>query len=258
MSRCPWAHLLLLLVLQVPSEDTVLCTASIYAKEMKAAGHDRQLLQDSLAPLVRCRHLSKFWLQALLLSDNAEEQPISYGQATDVTLTLTKLLRQLKHMLLLQQAAKGPRLTAAFVSAGVPDAPASWLLPARPGRRLNSTAHNEWAVDVADITAAAQKAARKQKQVYVRSGLLSALVMGVAWKIMLVCKPAEDRQNVVRVRRLLPTCQQEPPAAPPTALISPGRGRPTDSNSSWSVPRLAVASALQVSGQHLAGQTHHT
>jgi hypothetical protein len=49
----------------------VLFTAQAYVDNLAAAGGDTQQAVDTLAPLLRCPHLSQLWLSATVLSDDA-------------------------------------------------------------------------------------------------------------------------------------------------------------------------------------------
>jgi hypothetical protein len=122
--------------------------------------------QDRLAPLVRCPHLSQFWLTAAVLSDDAPK------------LLLSGLQTQLKRLILAQEVTR-TQLTADELKEGVPNAPASWLLPARVTKPVSSVTV-EWAVVVADIRRAALQAASSHKTVSLSSPS-SAPLHGVTW-----------------------------------------------------------------------------
>jgi hypothetical protein len=76
------------LCLQVASEDTVLYTAQAYADKQDISEQQA----DTLARLVRCLHLSQFWLSAAALSGDAGK------------LLLRALQPQLQQQLLLKLA----------------------------------------------------------------------------------------------------------------------------------------------------------
>jgi hypothetical protein len=158
------------LPIQVASEDTVLHTAQAYTNSKAAAGCDQQPLVDKLAPLVRCPHLSQFWLSAALLSGDADK------------LLLQGLQPQLKQLLLLKQShSKG--LSADVITKHAADAPASWLLPVRDIKPVYST-KLEWEVDVAAIRQKAQDSASQQKDTILRSPD-GCMLGGVRWGMSL-------------------------------------------------------------------------
>jgi hypothetical protein len=78
----------------------------------------RQWQSERLAPLVRCPHLSQFWLSASVLSGDADK------------LLLRGLQPQLKRLLLHKPACtSAPDRTVAAITRNVPDVAVSWLLP---------------------------------------------------------------------------------------------------------------------------------
>jgi hypothetical protein len=111
---------------QVASEDTILYTAQTYSNKLSSISR-RLHAKDRLAPLVRCRHLSPFWVSASVLSDNAQN------------LLLWELKPQIKQLLLLNLGCStAASLSAEDFSRGVPSAPASWLLPERNIQQISS------------------------------------------------------------------------------------------------------------------------
>lgn len=78
------------LLLQVTSEDTVLFTAQAYM-DQQPAGDAKQLAAAKLAPLLRCPHLSQFWLSVSVLADHAGEQLLGALQPQLKRLLLRKL-----------------------------------------------------------------------------------------------------------------------------------------------------------------------
>jgi hypothetical protein len=119
----------------------VLFTAQAYADRLAAAGLDSsgsQQAVDKLARLVRCPHLSMFWLSASVLSDDASR-------------LLLGRMPQLKQLLLLKMAnSTDALLRADNIQKRVWGVPASWLLPVRDSQQVNR-AQLEWEVDVAAI-----------------------------------------------------------------------------------------------------------
>jgi hypothetical protein len=162
--------MMLSVLFQVTSEDTVLYTAQAYADKLAASGSSSQLAVDALAPLVRCPHLSQFWLSASVLSDDADK------------LLLWGLQLQLKRLLLLKPACQSVR--AEDINTSVSEAPASWLLPVRDLQLVSSQVI--WNLDVAAIKKAAQDSANQQAQTSLCS-LHSCLLGGVWWGMLLKC-----------------------------------------------------------------------
>lgn len=76
---------------QVASEDTVLYTAQRYVDAVKDRQH-WEAAKQQLATLIRCTHLSWFWLSAVALSVDAP------------TLLLSQQQAQLRQLLMLQLA----------------------------------------------------------------------------------------------------------------------------------------------------------
>jgi hypothetical protein len=146
----------------------VLYTAQAYA-DKAATNSKRKQAINKLAPLVRCPHLSQFWLSASVLSDDANR------------LLLHKLQPQLKRLLLLKPACS----THSDCSiADILGAPASWLLPVRD-IQPPSSAFVEWELDVADVRKAAQDS---QHETVVLRSPTSCLSGGVRWGMELQCE----------------------------------------------------------------------
>jgi hypothetical protein len=173
-------------VLQVASEDTVLYTAQSYVDNLAAAGRTVLHAVDRLAPLVRCPHLSQFWLSASVLSDDADK------------LLLRGLQHRLKRLLLLKQGVTaGSIVTAADIYANQDfpqDMPASWGLPVRDIQPPVNSAQLEWQIDVLDIISAAQASGSQQQTTVLRSHP-SKLLGGIRWCIELRCNWDASRQG---------------------------------------------------------------
>jgi hypothetical protein len=171
--------------LQVASEDTVLFTAQAYADKLGTANHwDREgLALHTLAPLVRCPHLSQFWMSAAVLSDEARK------------LLLQKLQPQLKRLLFMKMT----KTTEVGTSiAEIPDVPASWLLPAH-GIQPVSSISLDWRVDVAAIRQTAQISSSQRTTSSMISAASSPLG-GIRWCIELCCKWDPSKQgSTIRV-----------------------------------------------------------
>jgi hypothetical protein len=164
-------------ILQVASEDAVLYTAQAYADRLAADALDPQSAVSKLAPLVRCPHLSQFWLSASVLSDDADRR------------LLRALQPQLKRLLLLQPACgtyPGRNV------ADIPGVPASWLLPVRDIQPV-SKAQVSWQLDVEAIKRAARSSASQRQKTILRSP--TSLLGGVLWGIQLECVWDSSKQG---------------------------------------------------------------
>jgi hypothetical protein len=162
--------------MQVSSEDTVLFTAQTYSDRLEETSFsfNQQPELDKLTRLVRCPHLSQFWLSASVLSDNADK------------LLLRGLQPQLKRLLLLKLNHITDTVlpvTAAEIEEYIPAAPASWLLPLRDIQPVIS-GKLDWEVDVAAIRQAAEKSA-SQKRTISQESPSSCLLGGVQWGMKL-------------------------------------------------------------------------
>jgi hypothetical protein len=111
--------------LQVASEDTVLFTAQSYMDTLTRA-EQRRAAKQQLAPLIRCPHLSGFWLSALALSPDAPKLLLSWQQ------------EQVQQLLMLLHAHPSFKPTAEQLEELLAGAPSSWALPARVYRPVSS------------------------------------------------------------------------------------------------------------------------
>jgi hypothetical protein len=170
----------MLCIFQVASEDTVLYTAQTYADKRQAGSRRQRLAVQKLTPLVRCPHLSQFWVMASALSDDADK------------LLLSRLQPQLKRLLLAGQDSKllSPSRMLRSTGAGPgnintrsPDVPASWMLPVRDIQLVSST-KVQWEVDVAAIRQAAKDSASRQEKTILGSKT-SCVLGGVRWGMQL-------------------------------------------------------------------------
>jgi hypothetical protein len=178
---------LLPLQIQVDSEDTVLFTVCTYINRIAAGGPgsgvgDTQPALDKLSPLVRCPHLSQFWLSAALLSDD------------NSMLLLRELQPQLKRLQLLKSSCSTDvDLGCEDIEKHVPNVPASWLLPVRD-IQPTSSAQLDWEVDVAGIRQAAQDSA-SQKRTTILMSPTSCLLGGLTWGMELRCDWQASKQG---------------------------------------------------------------
>jgi len=154
----------------VASEDTVLYTAQTYVNAVK----DRlqwETAKQQLAPLIRCQHLSWFWLSAAALSADAP------------TLLLPQQA-QLRQLLMLQHADSTFEPTATELEELLPGAPSNWCLPERVCREVSSV-QLVWSLDVEEIRAAAHNSGSQQKLVNIPSECVTPPLGGVVFRVLL-------------------------------------------------------------------------
>lgn len=169
-------------LLQVASEDTVLYTAQQYVdNQPESCSKDAK---SKLAPLVRCPHLSHFWLSASVASSDAPK------------LLLSELRPQLRHLLLAQRPGLTNDITSTAVMkseklGGLSTAPASWLLPARKTKEVSSV-QLQWVVELSAIKAAAVEAATSKKAKMSCAGT-SAPLQGIVWGLSLEVASLKNR-----------------------------------------------------------------
>ena len=158
---------------QVASEDTVLYTAQSYANRISDL-QQQDAAKEQLAPLIRCPHLSSYWLTACAWSDDADELLLS---------GYVEQLQKLAMMRAADAAFKPP--DAAFLQEYLPGALASWSAGKRSHKQVSSVSV-EWDLDVSDIRTAAQRCAQEQKLTVKCSGVTPPLG-GLVWGIRLDC-----------------------------------------------------------------------
>jgi hypothetical protein len=115
----------------------VLYTAQKYVNR-RIGAQQKEAAQQRLAPLIRCQHLSLYWLSAALHSQDAPK------------LLLHGLAEQLKLMLVLRHSGVGSRLTAARLQRRIPGAPASWSLGKRASKQVSSV-QVVWELEVSKV-----------------------------------------------------------------------------------------------------------
>jgi len=84
--------------------------------------------KQRLPPLIRCQHLSSFWLSALALSKDPPKLLLSEHPQR----------AQVQQLLMLLQGDPAFDLTAAQLQSLLPGAPSSWALPRRVSRQVSS------------------------------------------------------------------------------------------------------------------------
>jgi len=131
----------------------------------------KQTAAQKLAPLIRCPHVSPFWLSASVVSDDAP------------TLLLNQLSKQVGKLMAAQlaqpvQPLKDPHKL-------VPGAPASWALGKRASKP-HSSVQVTWKLEVSKLRQAAQDSARQQKRVVLYYPTVSPPLGGIGWELEVV------------------------------------------------------------------------
>lgn len=135
--------------LQVASEDIVLYTAQRYFVRFR--GGQRAHAERLLAPLIRCPHLSRYWLAGSVKSTTAD------------TMVLAGLRPHLQRLLMLVEAKPGYTVDSADLPEGalLAGAPASWALELSVSEPVNSV-DVAWRLDISQLRAAACQCAAGQ------------------------------------------------------------------------------------------------
>jgi len=143
----------------------VLSTAQKYVDNITDPQR-KQAAAQKLAPLIRCPHVSLFWLSASVLSDDAPK------------LLLNQLSKQVGKLIMVQHAQPGQPLKDPHKL--VAGAPASWALGKRASKPRSSV-QVTWKLEVSKLRQAAQKSARQQKHVVLKSPTVSPPLGGIEW-----------------------------------------------------------------------------
>jgi hypothetical protein len=127
---------------QVAGEDTVLYTVRRYLGRISNNLAQQQHASQVLASVIRCQHLSLFWLTSTVVS-------------TQPTLPLSVLRPQLGQLLLLRSAQAGVVVGQSHLQELLGGAPASWALKPRASRPVTSVSVT-WDVHMDRLLEAAQ------------------------------------------------------------------------------------------------------
>lgn len=136
------------LLAQVASEDTVLYTAQQYVNSLPEA--QRSHAADQLSLLIRCPHMSVYWLPASVLRDNAPG------------VLLHKLRPHVQRMLLMRIAEPQFRPTASKLARLLPGAPESWSLGTRQHKLIESVPVT-WQLSVSELRDAVNRSAETKR-----------------------------------------------------------------------------------------------
>jgi len=140
----------------------------------------KQAAAERLAPLIRCPHVSPFWLSASVLSVDAPK------------LLLNLLSKQVGKLIMIQQAQPGQPLKEPRTL--VPGAPFSWALDKRASKRPSSV-QVTWELEVSKLRQASQGSARQKKTVFLESPTISPPLGGIVWGLRFVASWDADKKG---------------------------------------------------------------
>ena len=169
------------------TEDTVLYTAQAYIKAQQSPQQKQAALQQ-LAQLLRCPHLSHFWLTAA-------------KNSTDDQFVLKPAQQQAGFLLAFLQVQPRGRFDSQRYNKLMPDAPASWALGPRQILPAPRSVTVSWQLPVSELKEACIRAATEQDRVYVTSPSASAPLFGVAFTMYVSCVgSSQGTQAALRVQ----------------------------------------------------------
>jgi len=148
-------------LLQATSEDNVLYTAQKYVDNITDP-QQKHAAAQKLAPLIRCPHLSPFWL-----SDDAPK------------LLLNQLSKQVGKLIMAHQGQLAQPVTDP-PKLVLRDAPASWALDKRASKAPSSV-QVTWKLEVSKLCQAAQDSARQQERAVLDCPTVSPPLGGIEW-----------------------------------------------------------------------------
>lgn len=166
---------------QVASEDTVLFTAQAflhkhYKRSKWGAGDGTSAARDpyvrQLGRLVRCQHISQFWLTAAILSN-------------DSTKLVLGSCRSLLKKLLIAHSAEPGRDVTSIIAKEIKGAPDSWVLPPRVRQPLAEGVQLQWGFSLAAVKDDGLKSMRTQQPVALQSPTCTPPLGGVTWRLRL-------------------------------------------------------------------------
>jgi hypothetical protein len=164
---------------QVASEDTVLAAAREYLDAYKG---NASLVAGVLAPLIRCQHLSTFWLSACALQ-------LDEGLST----LFSRFQQPLKPLLMMRLADKDRVPTQEELQGEFEGAPSSWLLGQRASKTVDSV-QLVWPLHVAELRSAAQRSCIEKELVRVECPGVSAPLGGMTWTMLVEAEWGADQQ----------------------------------------------------------------
>jgi len=162
------------LALQVASEDTVLYTAERYVASQETHPLQHTAARQQLARVVRCPHLSDFWLMASVLSGDKRR-------------LLRPVRQQLKQLRLAWAADPSQRVTGDKLLQLLPEAPHSWALGPRISRAVGPV-QVVWKLDVSKLKEAAMRCVAQRSVVRLaQHPQCSPPLGGIAFTMQILC-----------------------------------------------------------------------
>lgn len=134
----------------------------------------KQHIQERLGPLIRCQHLSHYWLLLAAFSEDSDKMPVA------------QLRPHLKQLVMMRSAKAS--ITAAVLKSQLADAPPSWLL----GKRIITPVNDvqlTWELSVGDLRDTAKRCAAERKVHYLASPDSTPPLGGLDFRLMVVCRP---------------------------------------------------------------------
>lgn len=172
------SFLVLSLLLQVASEDTVLYTGQTYVDEMQDP-QQKLAAQAQLARLIRAQHLSLYWLTTSALSAGAP------------ALLLSGFVEQLKKLLMLRAGDPEYHVQADDLQELLPGAPDSWVAAKRASTQVSSVTL-VWELDVGTLREEALRSVMQGTPTILSSPILSSPMGGIVWSMLLHCEYRAD------------------------------------------------------------------
>lgn len=161
------------------SEDTILYTAQQYTDHLGEGQQDfagQQVFAcQQLAPLIRCPHLSRYWLTASVNSAMAD------------TMLLAELRPHLRRLLMLAEAQPSYVVAAADLQEGgiLSDAPYSWALRGRVSKPVTRV-ELVWQLDVGALRDAAPRSAAEQCDATLVSPEVAPPLGGIGFRLKFI------------------------------------------------------------------------
>jgi hypothetical protein len=187
----------------------------------------QEQIQKRLGPLIRCQHMSHYWLLLSTSSEDADTMPLALLQP------------QLKKLLMLRVAV--PSATAVVLQSEVPGAPISWALGQRSHVPISRVVLR-WELDVSILREAAQRCAAQQETQSLTSPGVTPPLGGMAFEIKVDCEVAESSSAVtIRVAagaRDLPsdaTYSFNYVLSTPPDIVHPAKSSPLTGGENWGI-----------------------
>lgn len=134
----------------------------------------QEAAEEVLAPLIRCQHLSLYWLSAPLLASEGQQ-------------LLSRLKPKLGLLLSARVAHRQHQFTTIELSEAVLTALASWSLPKREFRHVKSVTLTAL-FSISELKEKAQQCAEQQEAMTLDCPLKSPPLGGVCWQLKLDCQ----------------------------------------------------------------------